>query len=249
MHNPEEVEPKAFVFAADPDERRDLQIFLRRSCGFVVDGDDIVPAGVPPHDPPFGPPFGPPPRLVVISGLSRPETALALLHETRAAGLDSFILYLASAGTLDEAGDAFAAGADDVLRAPLTVRELGLRLRARLGVRFSPSRGRGGETVPQVLIDRENRLHAAGLRQSVRLTRAEAELMAVLIRSGGEIVSRDELARQIDQTEWEYGDRRYDVHVANIRKKLHRAFGGRYALRSIRFKGYVFCEEVPAESL
>ncbi|GHD99222.1 transcriptional regulator [Defluviimonas sp. 20V17] len=245
MQNNAGAEPKAFVFASDPDERRDLQIFLRRSCGFIVDGGEIRPAAALLREPLFDPQ----PRLMVISGQSCPDTALGLLHDLRAAGLRSFILYLASSGTLDEAGDAFAAGADDVQRAPLTLRELGLRLRARLGVKFSQTGGRGSETVPQVLIDRDNRLHAAGLSQSVRLTRAEAELMAVLIRSGGEIVSRDELARQIGQAEWEYGDRRYDVHVANIRKKLHKAFGGRYALRSIRFKGYVFCEEVQAESV
>ena len=226
----------AYVFASDPDARRDIQIFLRRSCGLEADTRELPRAD-------DGVELDARPQLIVVCGFGSGELALALVRQLRRLAPGVFILYLAGPDTQDEAGDAFAAGADDVQRGPLSLRELGLRLRARLGVELSMSGGRDGSRVPQVLIDHENCLHAAGLRETVQLTRAEADLMAVLIRSGGEIVSRDELARKIDQAEWEYGDRRFDVHVANIRKKLRQSFGARYVLRSIRFKGYVFCED------
>lgn len=239
MQDQDETGPHAHVFALDGDVRRDAQIFLRRSCAYRVTASRLAL--------PTGPEaFTRPPDLLVVSGLEGSEAAIGLVLALRDAGQRGFLLYLASADGIDEAGDAFAAGADDVLRAPFTIREFGLRLRARLGV--SPARILGSEIVPQVLLDQNNTLHAMGTRESVRLTRAEAELMAVLIRSGGRIVSREDLARQIDQASWEYGDRRFDVHVANIRKKLRKAFGTRYALRAIRFKGYAFCEEAGADS-
>ncbi|WP_158243101.1 response regulator transcription factor [Acidimangrovimonas sediminis] len=226
---------RAILHVTDPELGRDLGIFLRRNCGF-----DVLPSDAETSAPPVR---GFAPGLVVVEGGSAPAPALLLLQRLRTGFPDAFLMYIATSGGREEGGDAFAAGADDVIRAPFTLREFGLRLRARLGSALADPNGRGDAEVPQVLLDGDNRLYASGERQPVHLTRAEAEVMAVLIRSGGRIVSRSDLAREIDDAEWEYGDRRFDVHVANIRKKLRKAFGQRYAVRSIRNEGYAFREE------
>lgn len=240
MSNEVEDGAAAYVFAADPDVRRDIQIYLKRNSSFGVTACADASE--------FDKLLLDAPRLIVVTALAEPGAGLALVRRIRAAGGRDFILYIAAEDLPDEGGDAFGAGADDVIRAPFTMREFGLRLRARLGADVIGGDGAGSSAVPHVILNEENKLLAAGSRDSAQLTRAEAEVMAVLIRSGGEIVTRNDLARAIDRTDWQYGDRRFDVHVASIRKKLRKAFGKRYELRAIRYRGYAFVERVEADS-
>lgn len=239
MRGSDTSEPEAVIFEPRAELRRDLQIFLVRHCGLAtlqraeIGGYELA--------------AGAPPKLIVTSGFQHDGSGLRFIRQVRERQLPSFVLYLDHQATVDEGSDAFAAGADDVIRLPFTMREFGLRLRARLGADFMRNGANGSGLVPQVMLDADNRLVAAGTPISVQLTPAEADVMAVLIRQGGEIVTRDELSRRIDQCEWVYGDRKFDVHVTKIRKKLAQAFGGRYLVRSIRNEGYAFCE-APAAS-
>jgi len=41
---------------------------------------------------------------------------------------------------------------------------------------------------------------------------------------------------------WVYGDRKFDVHITKIRKKLRDAFGERYVVETVRSAGYSFYE-------
>ena len=230
------TEPEALIFDPDPELRRDLQIFLVRCCGLTALGQEEVRD----YDPSSACGL----KLLITSGFDASRCGLRLIRRIRELGLETFVLYLDRKSTPDEGGDAFAAGADDVIRLPFTLREFGLRLRARLGAEFIGSGALAG-LVPQVMVDAENRLLAAGTSAFAQLTRAEAEVMAVLIRKGGELVTRDDFSRAIDDCDWIYGDRKFDVHVAKIRKKLMQAFGSRYVVRSIRSEGYALCE-VPA---
>lgn len=214
-----------------------MTIFLVRHCGLVV--SECASAGD----------FDPQPcqrlRLVVTSGLAE-NGGLRLIRKIRERGVGAFVLYLDRSRYPEEAGDAFAAGADDVIRLPFTLREFGLRLRARLGADFMGQSGKIFGLIPQVMLDGDNRLMAVGTSAVASLTPAEAEVMSVFIRRSGELVTRDELSQEIDDCEWLYGDRKFDVHVTNIRKKLRRAFGERYVVRTIRAEGYAFCEAAPA---
>lgn len=231
---------EACIFASDADVRRDIQIYLKQNFGFSVvacsETADFIQN------------CRNAPRLIVVAAMRRGGVGLELVRQIRQASSSGFILYIASGDLPDEVGDAFGAGADDAIRTPFTMREFGLRLRARLGAGIPALETAHGATVPQVILDEENKLLAAGSRATAQLTRAEAEVMAVLIRSGGEIVSRNDLARAIDRTDWEYGDRRFDVHVASIRKKLRKAFGKRYELRAVRYRGYAFVEGAEIDS-
>lgn len=229
--------PEAVVLDPDAGLRRDIEIFLVRHYGIDVAERALVRG--------FDPQPGAAPKLVVTSGFAEEDGAgLRLIRLIRERGLETFVLYLDRNGHPDEAGDAFAAGADDVIRLPFTMREFGLRLRKRdgRGTRLALTARGASQPVPLVMLDGENRLMAAGTSAHASLTRAEAEVMTVLIRRGGALVTRDELSQAIDNCEWSYGDRKFDVHVTNIRKKLKRAFGGRYVVRTIRAEGYAFCE-------
>ncbi len=71
----------------------------------------------------------------------------------------------------------------------------------------------------------------------VDLTAMEFDLLELLIRSAGRVVSRDEITAALFEREATPYDRFLDVHISRLRKKLE---GGRGLIRTIRGVGYVF---------
>ena len=69
------------------------------------------------------------------------------------------------------------------------------------------------------------------------LTEMEFDLLEILMRSAGRVVSRDELTLALFERKAAPYDRILDVHISHLRKKLE---GGRSLIRTIRGVGYVF---------
>jgi two-component system response regulator CpxR len=61
--------------------------------------------------------------------------------------------------------------------------------------------------------------------------------LAMLMRSAGRIVSRDEITVALFEREATPYDRFLDVHISHLRKKLE---GSRNRIRAVRGVGYVF---------
>jgi DNA-binding response OmpR family regulator len=70
------------------------------------------------------------------------------------------------------------------------------------------------------------------------LTTAEAQILRILMAKDGRIVTRDELSLALDARPWRHGDRKFDVHMAKIRKKLLATFGSNLTVSTIRSRGY-----------
>lgn len=124
---------------------------------------------------------------------------------------------------------AFLEGADDVVSWPGSLVGLVARICARLGIELDKD--------TQDFADADWELQTY-LSEQAELTIAEAQVMRILYARRGETVSREELSQLIDGRPWQYGDRKFDVHVANIRKKLRTAFGSEFSVATVRTKGY-----------
>jgi DNA-binding response OmpR family regulator len=162
---------------------------------------------------------GEPLRLLAI-GLDDPAlAALELIRDCRKRFPDSVILAIDHVPGAETAADAFRAGADDVLRAPYPESELVARLARRLG-----------QAIPARSI--------LGTISEINFTPVEARIVQVLIAHAGDLVTRNELAKAIDNADWAYGDRKFDVHITKIRRKLRSALGDRMTVRTIRAEGY-----------
>ncbi|HZF37314.1 MAG TPA: winged helix-turn-helix domain-containing protein [Blastocatellia bacterium] len=78
----------------------------------------------------------------------------------------------------------------------------------------------------------------------VELTVVEFELLALLLRSAGRVVTREELVKSVLDRQFSPLDRSIDMHVSNLRKKLgHKMFiGGRSVerIRNVRGVGYMY---------
>ena len=71
----------------------------------------------------------------------------------------------------------------------------------------------------------------------VELTAMEFDLLEMLIRSAGRVVSRDEITAALFEREASPYDRFLDVHISHLRKKLEDSRG---LIRTIRGVGYMF---------
>jgi two-component system response regulator CpxR len=71
----------------------------------------------------------------------------------------------------------------------------------------------------------------------VELTSMEFDLLEMLMRSAGRVVSREEITLALFEREATPYDRFLDVHISHLRKKLK---GERNLIRAVRGVGYVF---------
>jgi len=130
---------------------------------------------------------------------------------------DMPVLVLSARNNTSDKVRALKMGADDYMTKPFWPEELIERVRARLR---RPNLQKGGPmTAGRLTIDpgaRSARLGDAGLD----LTRVEFDILAALMRRGGEAVTRQWLVCNVLDPEKEGSERTLDVHVSHLRKKL-----------------------------
>ncbi|MEU9113563.1 response regulator transcription factor [Streptomyces sp. NPDC048483] len=173
---------------------------------------------------------------VVVLDISMPDLdGIEVCRHLRADGNDIPVLMLSA---LDEVADRVAglqAGGDDYLVKPFALDELVLRLHALL--RRRPPAATDAVRVGGLVLDAAARTVRLDDRP-VELTRREFELLEVLARNAGLVLTRDQLLDRVWGYDFEVRTDAVDTFVSYLRRKLET--GGRPRIvHTVRGVGFV----------
>ncbi|HEX4785812.1 MAG TPA: response regulator transcription factor [Candidatus Sulfotelmatobacter sp.] len=134
-------------------------------------------------------------------------------------------------------------GADDYVPKPFSARELLARIRAILRRPetgpAAKSRGPSRVVLGDVEMDNGTRtVRRAGF--DIELTALEFNLLELLLKMAGHVVTRERVAAAILGRQFSPFDRSIDVHVSKLRRKLGPQASGQERIKSIRSVGYIY---------
>jgi DNA-binding response OmpR family regulator len=167
---------------------------------------------------------------------------------TLGASYDTPILMLTARGDDVDRIVGLELGADDYLSKPFNPRELVARIRAILRRATSRGAARGAPTDevavgPIVLNTSMRQVRIADL--PVTLTGAEFRVLELLMRSAGQVISRESMTEQALGRKLVPYDRSIDTHISNLRRKLNLEAGRNPEIKNVRGSGYTLTTAPP----
>jgi DNA-binding response OmpR family regulator len=187
------------------------------------------------------------PDLIVLDLMLPGLNGFEVLRRYRARGGAAAVLILSARDQEVDKVQGFRIGADDYVVKPIGVLEFLARVEAIIRRLAPAGRGSAGDPTARislhrfsdVVVDLRTRTVLRGGRP-VELSPMEFDFLSFLIESGGDIVSRETLMRQV----WRYSlgvtSRTVDQHVARLRNKLEPDPAQPRHLITVRKAGYRF---------
>ncbi|MBE2999177.1 response regulator transcription factor [Nocardiopsis sp. HNM0947] len=154
---------------------------------------------------------------------------------------DTAIIMVTARGRQRERIRGLRSGADDYVVKPLAIEELCARMEAVL--RRTRPRHDPAVRVGPLRLDLDART-VSGAEGPIELTRKEFDLLAVLVREEGAVVSREQLLLRVWRTTWPGTLRTLEVHVGTLRSKL----GVPGLIETVRGVGYRIAAAGPADA-
>ncbi len=178
-----------------------------------------------------------PPDVLVLDVMLPGKDGFAICREVReTSGVP--IVMLTARGEVADRVMGLELGADDYLPKPFEPRELVARLNAVLR-RGAPGATEGMLRIGALELDRASRTARLGGRL-LDLTTAEFELLSLLARHRGRVLSRDRILDETRGLDFEAFDRSIDVLVSRLRHKLGDDARRPVFIRTIWGRGYRF---------
>ena len=179
------------------------------------------------------------PELLVLDVMMPHVDGLSACRTLRQRGSSIPILMLTARHTVSDRVDGLDAGADDYMVKPFAVDELLARARALLR-RPAPIVSEGPLQVADLVVDAATR-HVTRGGEPIELTKLEFDLLELLIRNAGIVLSREVIYERIWGYDFGTGSKSLDVYVGYLRRKteagdkprlIHTVRGFGYTLRA-----------------
>jgi len=222
---------RLLVVDDDPELCSMLRDYLQES-GFTVDFEVDGARGISRMQSEFY-------SLLILDVMLPGQNGFDVLRQLRRQSRVPVMMLTAKTGRFDRVMG-FDLGADDYLAKPFYPEELLARVRAILRRSAPASAGS-----PKVLQAGDVTLwpgtrNAFYRGRQLDLTAMECEVLEQLLRSSGQVVSRDQLSLHLYNRPASAFDRSIDTHISRIRRKMG---VGRDLILSVRGTGYQLCDQ------
>lgn len=207
---------------------QEIELFALKNSGYVAEGFETAKAFWQALE-------GRLPELIMLDIMLEDEDGLQILKKLRMRADTRkipVILVTAKSSEIDKV-KGLDSGADDYISKPFGVMEMIARVKALL------RRSGGGQesmlVCGDVTLDKEKRMvYAHG--EPVDLTYKEFELLRLLMKNHGIVISRDVIMERVWESSFEGESRTIDVHVRSLRQKLGESGA---LIKTIRNVGYM----------
>ena len=180
------------------------------------------------------------PDLVLLDIMMPGMNGFDVCRELRRKGFEAPVIMLTAKGEEVDRIVGLEIGADDYVTKPFSIRELLARIRVRLR-RHSPAPVASGGKLRfgdvEVDFDKQEAFRGG---ERVELTGKESEVLRLLSRRRGEIVTRDRLLEEVWGYETYPTTRTVDNHILRLRQKLEEDPGNPRHILSVYGEGYKF---------
>ncbi len=187
--------------------------------------------------------FGP--DLLILDVMLPNKDGLEICREVRSWYAGPILMLTARSGWVDEIVG-LELGADDYLGKPVEPRLLLARVRSLLrragGFRGAGPRTGAGAEPRGIRIDPSTRTAHLGERE-LELTDAEFDLLVYLKAHAGKQLTREQLTRDLCETDYDGLGRTVDVRISRLRLKLGDDGKQPRIIKAIRGVGYLFVED------
>jgi DNA-binding response OmpR family regulator len=183
--------------------------------------------------------------LLLLDVMLPGQSGLDLCREFRSAS-DVPIIMLTAMGQLADKVTGLELGADDYIVKPFEPRELLARARAAVRRRASDTSSQQAGTgfrLDGMMVDTTARSVTTPGSESVSLTFAEFELLALLLANANTTLPRTQILQQVFGRSAGLYDRSVDVLLSRLRRKLSNA-GVTLNIESVRAVGYMLVGQV-----
>jgi two-component system, OmpR family, response regulator RstA len=178
------------------------------------------------------------PDLVILDVMLPGKDGISVCREVRPHYNGYIIMFTAREDEVDQIVG-LELGADDYLIKPIKPRLLLAKVKSFLRRSVVPNDGISAElSIGSLTIDVNGR--NVNLEDSeVNLTSAEFDLLVLLAKNAGEILSRDLITKSLKGGEYDGMERGIDNKISQLRKKLKDDGRIPHRIKTIRGKGYV----------
>ncbi len=179
-----------------------------------------------------------PPDLLVLDVMLPDMDGFTVCRKVRETSRVPIVMLTARGDVMDRIVG-LELGADDYLPKPFEPRELVARVQAVL--RRGAAAGEEDERLRVGSLDVNFTTHSVYLDTvQLPLTSAEFELLALLVRHRGRVLTRDRIMDETRGIDWEAYDRSIDVLISRLRQKLGDDPKRPAFIRTVRGTGYSF---------
>jgi two-component system, OmpR family, response regulator len=187
------------------------------------------------------------PHLITLDLKLKGEDGLRLAREVRARSNVPIIMITGKGDTIDRVVG-LELGADDYIAKPFHVREVLARVRAVLRrYAHEPDAPGSADEAPRDryqfegwVLDIPRRELRAPSGELCDLTTAEFELLTILVKRPGRVLSRDNIMDLLKGHDWSPLDRTIDGLVARLRRKIEPSSERPRVIKTVRSVGYAF---------